>query len=328
MRAIVVKKLIGPDGAGLDEIPEPQGSHWLSPGERMLLDVHAAAICFPDLLQTRGQYQHSVPAPFVAGGEVAGVVVESPPGSDFAPGDRVLGLARRGAMAERALVPPGYVLRLPDGLSFAHGAAVYINYCTAWYALHRAGARPDETVLVQGAAGGVGTAVLQLAPRFGVRTIAVVSSDAKEQLVRGLGANEVVRSGDPWLAEVRGLTGGRGVQVVIDMVGGDRFTDSVRVLAIGGRLIVVGFAAGSIPTLKVNRLLLRNLTLIGISMDIMEEEHPGTVAVINAAVQALLDDGTIVPVVGARVDLENGAEALRIMERREALGKIVIDVRR
>jgi NADPH2:quinone reductase len=327
VRAVVVKELIGPGGASLEEVPEPAGSHWLSPGQRMLIDVHAAAICFPDLLQTRGLYQHSVPAPFVAGGEVAGVVLEAPSGSGFSSGDRVLGLARRGAMAERALVPPGYVLRLPDSLSFAHGAAVYINYCTAWYALHRAGARHGETVLVQGAAGGVGTAVLQLAPRFGVRTIAVVSGQAKDTLVRELGADEVVRSTGPWLEEVRELTGGRGVQVVIDMVGGDRFTDSVRALAIGGRLIVVGFAEGSVPVVKVNRLLLRNLTLIGISMDIMEDEHPGTVAMINAAVQEFLDDGTIVPVVGARVDLSEGAEALRIMERREALGKIVIDVR-
>lgn len=327
MRAIVVKELIGPDGAVFDEVPEPAGSHWLSPGERLLIDVHAAAISFPDLLQTRGLYQHSVPAPFVAGGEVAGVVVEAPAGSRFAPGDRVLGLARRGAMAERALVPPGYVLRLPDSLSYAQGASIYINYCTAWYALHRARAAAGETVLVQGAAGGVGTAVLQLAPRFGVRTVAVVSNEAKEKLVRTLGADEVVRSTEPWLAEVRELTGGRGVAVVIDMVGGDRFTDSVRSLATGGRLIVVGFAGGQIPTVSVNRLLLRNLAMIGISMDVMEQEFPGTVARINAAVQELLDDGKIVPVVGARVDLADGAEALRIMERREALGKIVVDVR-
>jgi NADPH2:quinone reductase len=327
MRAVVVKELVGPDGAVLDDVPEPEGSHWLSPGERLLIEVHAAAICFPDLLQTRGLYQHSVPAPFVVGGEVAGVVLEAPPGSGFASGDRVLGLARRGAMAERALVPPGYVLQLPDSLSYAEGAAVYINYCTAWYALHRARAKAGETVLVQGAAGGVGTAVVQLAPRFGARTIAVVSGEAKEQLVRSLGADEVIRSTGPWLDEVRELTGGGGVEAVIDMVGGDRFTDSVRAMAIGGRLIVVGFAGGQIPTVKVNRLLLRNLTMIGISMDIMEEEFPGTVAMINAAVQELLDDGTIVPVIGARVALARGAEALRIMERREALGKIVVDVR-
>jgi NADPH2:quinone reductase len=137
----------------------------------------------------------------------------------------------------------------------------------------------------------------------------------------------VVRSTGPWLEQVRELTGGRGVQVVLDMVGGDRFLDSVRSLAVGGRLVVIGFAAGEIPTIKVNRLLLRNLMITGISMDIMEEEHPGTVRMCNDAVQALADAGAIHPLIGARVPFENGAEALRIMERREAIGKIVVDVR-
>jgi NADPH:quinone reductase len=323
VRAVVVEELVGPDGAVLrDDVAEPDGAHWLSPGERMLVEVHAAAICFPDLLQTRGQYQHSVEAPFVSGGEVAGVVLEAPDGSGFTVGDRVLGLARRGAMAERALVPPGYVLRLPDALSFAEGAAVYINYCTAWYALHRAGAKAGETVLVTGAAGGVGTAVVQVAKAVGVHVIALVSSDEKERVVRARGAHEVVRSDDGWADAVRGRA-----HVVIDMVGGDGFLDAVRALRVGGRLVVVGFAGGTIPTVKVNRLLLRNLTMVGISMDIMEEEHPGTVAMINAAVQELLDDGTIRPLIGARVPLADGAEALRIMDRREALGKVVVDVR-
>ena len=221
MRAVVVEELSGPDGARFTEVPEPEGSHWLSPNERMLVEVHAAAICFPDLLQTRGQYQHSVPAPFISGGEIAGVVLEAPPASGFAPGDRVLGLARRGAMAERALVPPGYVIPLPERLSYAEGAAVYINYCTAWFGLHRAGVVEGETVLVQGAAGGVGTAAMEVIRAFGARSIAVVSSDEKERAVRALGADEVVRSSGPWLEEVRELTGGRGVEAVLDMVGGD-----------------------------------------------------------------------------------------------------------
>ncbi|HEY3772234.1 MAG TPA: NADPH:quinone oxidoreductase family protein [Solirubrobacteraceae bacterium] len=327
MRAVVVREKTGPDAAVLEDgVPEPEGAHPMSPGERMLVEVHAAAICFPDLLQTRGLYQHNAEVPYICGSEIGGVVLEAPKDSGFAEGDRVLGLARPGAMAERALVPPGYMLRLPDGLSYAEGAAVYINYCTAWYALHRAGAQPGETILLQGAAGGVGTAVLQIASAFGVRMIAVVSSDEKEALARTLGVDEVVRSGGPWLEEVRALTEDKGVQVVIDTVGGDRFTDSVRSMRIGGRLVVVGFAGGEIPTLKINRLLLRNLTLVGISMDVMDEEFPGTVAMVNAAVQQLLDDGLIVPPIGARLPLIQAAEALRIMERRQALGKIVVDV--
>lgn len=283
MRAVVVSELTGPDGAALAEVPEPEGGHWLTPDERLLIDVHAAAICFPDLLQTRGLYQHSVEPPFI--------------------------------------------LRLPDHLSFAEGAALYMNYTTAWFGLHRAGTQSGETVLITGAAGGVGTAAIEVAKSFGARTIALVSSDEKEAAVRSLGADSVVRSTGPWLEEVRSLTNGRGVEVVLDMVGGDGFLDAVRALAIGGRLVVVGFAGGTIPTVKVNRLLLRNLSLTGISMDIHEQEHPGTMARVNAAVQTLADEGAIRPLIGARVPFEDGPEALRIMERREAIGKIVVDVR-
>jgi NADPH:quinone reductase len=327
MRAVVVRELGGPDAAELAEISEPAGSHWLAPGERMLVEVHAAAICFPDLLQTRGLYQHSVPAPYVCGGEIAGIVLDAPADSAFTAGDRVAGLVRRGAMAELALAPPAYMLKLPGHMSYAEGAALYINYTTAWFALHRVRVRPGETVLVQGAAGGVGTAALEMIRTFGARSIAIVSGDEKERAARQMGADEVVRSTGPWREEVRELTGGRGVEIVIDTVGSDRFLDSVRALAIGGRLVVVGFAAGEIPTIKVNRLLLRNLTITGISMDIFEEAYPGTVAMVNTAVQELADEGKLKPLIGARVPLENGAEALRIMERREAVGKIVVDVR-
>jgi len=327
MRAVVVQELTGPDGARLTEVAEPDGAHWLTPDERLLIDVHAAAICFPDLLQTRGLYQHSIDPPFISGGEIGGVVLEAPEGSGFAPGDRVCGVVRRGAMAERTLAPPPFILRLPDHMSYAEGASLYINYTTAWFGYHRAGAQPGETALIQGAAGGVGTAAIDIAKAFGVRTIALVSSDDKEAAVRSLGADHVVRTTGDWLSEVRELTDGRGVEIVLDMVGGDRFLDSVRSLRTGGRLVVIGFAGGEIPTIKVNRLLLRNLTLTGISMDIFEQEHPGTMAMVNAAVQDLADAGAIHPLIGARVPFEDGAEALRIMERRAAIGKIVVDVR-
>ena len=157
-------------------------------------------------------------------------------------------------------------------MSFVQGAALYLNYATAWYALHRLALTPEETVLVQGAAGGVGTAALEL---FEGRSIAVVSSDEKERAARAMGADEVVRSTGDWLADVRALTDGRGVQGVVDTVGGDRFLDSIRSLAIGGSLAVVGFTGGSIPELKVNRLLLRNLTVHGVEMVAMDKEYPG-----------------------------------------------------
>ncbi|MGX6448511.1 NADPH:quinone oxidoreductase family protein [Patulibacter sp. S7RM1-6] len=327
MQAILVEELTGPDAARPADVPEPEGAHPRADGQRLLVEVHAAGLSFIDPLQTRGMYQGGVPAPYVSGSEVAGVVLEAPEGSGFAPGDRVGGIVWQGALAERALALPEYAVRLPDGMDFAAGAALYMNYSTAWYALDRAGVREGETVLVHGAAGGVGTAALDLAPAFGARTIAVVSSDEKAEAARRCGADEVVRSDGPWLDEVRARTDGRGVHVVIDPVGGDRFTDSLRSLRIGGRLVVVGFTGGSIPTMKVNRLLLRNLTVTGIAMDVMEREQPGTLRRVRDAVQGLADAGAIRPLVGARYPFDRAADALRALEERAAIGKVVVDVR-
>jgi NADPH2:quinone reductase len=327
MRAVVVHALDGPDAAVLEDVPEPEGGHPMAGGERLLVEVHAAGIAFPDLLQSRGEYQIATPPPFVAGGEVAGVVREAPEDSGFAPGDRVAGMTIWGAMAELALAIPRYTLRLPDAMSFAEGSALWLNYCTAQFAIERARVQRGESVLVHGAAGGVGTAALDLLRGLGARSVAVVSSDEKERVARSMGADEVVRSSGPWLDDVRDLTGGCGVEVVLDPVGGDRFTDSLRALDVAGRLVVIGFTGGSIPSVKVNRLLLRNLTVTGIGMDPMEARFPGTVRWVTDAVQELAHQGKIKPLVGRRLPLEDGAEALRILDRREAVGKVVVDVR-
>jgi NADPH2:quinone reductase len=328
VRAIVVEELDGPGGARLADVPEPVGAHPLADGARLLVEVRAAGISFPDLLQSRGEYQYSTPPPFVCGGEVAGVVLEADPGCGFQPGDRVAGMTVWGAMAERAAAIPRYTLRLPDELDFGVGAALYLNYTTAWFAIERAGVAAGEPVLVHGAAGGVGSAALQLLALRGARPIAVVSDAEKEAVARRMGAAEVLRSDDDWLASARDLTGGHGVAVVLDPVGGDRFADSLRALDAGGRLIVIGFAAGAIPTVKVNRLLLGNLTVTGIAYDPMDRRFPGTLAAINAAVAELAAGGAIEPLVGRTLPLEEGAEALAILDRREALGKVVVEVGR
>jgi NADPH2:quinone reductase len=327
MRAVVVRSLDGPDALELRDVEEPTGAHPAADGARLVIDVHAAGVAFPDLLQSRGEYQISTPPPFVTGGEAAGVVREAPEGCGFAVGDRVATMTIWGAMAERALAVPKYTVRIPDAMSYAEGAALWLNYSTAWFGIERAGVRPGETVLVQGAAGGVGTAALDLLRGLGARSIAVVSSDDKERVARSMGAEEVVRSGGPWLDEVRALTEGRGVDVVLDPVGGDRFTDSLRALDMAGRLIVIGFTGGSIPVVKVNRLLLRNLTVTGIGLDPMDRRYPGTVRRIGDKVAALAEQGRIKPLVGRRLPLTEGAEALRLLERREAVGKIVVEVR-
>lgn len=323
---MVVERLGGPAAARLAEVPEPDGAHHRANGQRVLVDVHAAGLSPIDVLQSRGLYQYGTPTPYVTGSEVAGVVAEADPASGFAPGDRVAGIVFWGGLAERALIAPDYSVRLPDAVPFDVGAALYLNHSTAWFAFERADVHPGDTVLVHGAAGGVGTALLDLAPAFGVRTIAVVSSDEKAAAVTALGATHVVRSDGPWLEEVRALTDGRGVEAVLDPVGGSRFTDSLRSLRIGGTLVVIGFIGGSIPEVKVNRLLLRNLTVTGISMDSMDREHPGTLHRVRDGVQGLLEQGRLHPLVAERHPLADGAAALARLDGRSIIGKVVVQV--
>jgi NADPH2:quinone reductase len=327
MRAVVITELTGPSAASVCEVPEPDGAHRRAGGRRVLIDVHAVGLSFIDPLQTRGAYQSGVPAPYICGSELSGEVLEAPEDSWVRPGDRVAGIVWQGAMADRALALDDYLVRLPGGMSYVEGAAVYMNYATAWYALERGGASPGETVLVTGAAGGVGTCVLDLAPAFGVRTVALVSSESKAELATRCGADHVLRSDGPWLEQLRELTSGRGVELFVDMVGGDQFLDVVRALRIGGRGVIVGFAGGSIPEIKVNRLLLRNLTLTGVTMDVMETEHPGTLARVRGGVQSLLDAGRLRPAVAATYSLAQAGEALASLEERTALGKVVVEVK-
>src|SRR5204862_7221471 len=197
----------------------------------------------------------------VPGAEVAGEVVTASEASGFAPGDRVAAMTMLGGMAERVVAPPPLTFALPDRLDFAEGAALMLNYHTAYFALKLRGRLAEgERVLVHGAAGGVGTATLQVAKGLGAGTVAVVSSEEKERVAREAGADEVVRSDGPWREQVQELGG---VDVVVDPVGGDRFTDSLRCLNEEGRVVVVGFTEGSIPEVRVNRLLLRNVDVVG-----------------------------------------------------------------
>jgi len=327
MRAVVVETLDGPQAAVLKQVPEPVGAHRRANGRRVLVEVHAVGLSFIDPLQTRGRYQAGVPAPYICGSELAGVVLEAPEDAWVQPGDRVSGIVWQGAMAERALALEDFMVRIPDTMSYVDGAGVYMNYATAWYALDRAGCQPGETVLVTGAAGGVGSCVLDLGPAFGVSTIALVSSDTKAAMATAAGATHVVRTNEDWLGRIRGLTDGKGVEVFVDMVGGDSFLDTVRSLRIGGRGVIVGFAGGSIPEIKVNRLLLRNLTLTGITMDVMETEQPGTLERVRLGVQRLLDAGAIHPTIGATYPLEKAADALASLEERNAVGKVIVTLR-
>jgi NADPH2:quinone reductase len=328
MRAVQIVELTGPESALAEaDVPEPEASHVLTPGSGVVVDVHAAGVSFPEVLQTRGQYQVKPPLPFVPGSEVAGVVRSAPEGAAVREGDRVAACCLLGAFAEVAVAPDFLTFPLSDELDFAQGAGLILNYHTALFSLkHRGRLAEGETVLVHGAAGGVGTATLQIAKGLGARTLAVVSSDEKERVAREAGADEVVRSDGAWKDEVKELSGG-GVDIVIDPVGGDRFTDSLRSLREGGRLVVVGFTGGSIPEVKVNRLLLNNTEVVGAGWGAFVMGKPGINREIGQEVNRLVDEGYVRPIVGARFPLDRAREALELIDGRGATGKVVLELR-
>ena len=327
MRAIQIVELTGPDGAlRLVELPDPEPSHMLTPGSGVLVDVHAAGVSFPEVLQTRGEYQFKPPLPFVPGSEVGGVVRSAPETASVAPGDRVAAFCMIGGFAEVVVAPEFMCFELPDELDFAQGAALILNYHTAYFALKLRGRLAEgETVLIHGAAGGVGTASIQVAKGLGARTFAVVSSDEKERVAREAGADEVLRADGPWKDQAKELSGG-GVDIVLDPVGGDRFTDSLRSLGEGGRLVVVGFTGGAIPEVRVNRLLLSNLEVIGAGWGAYVMSKPDVTRQIGAEIMRLIQAGFIRPVIGARFALERAADALKLIDERGATGKVVLDV--
>jgi NADPH2:quinone reductase len=327
VKALLLRATDGPAAAALADVPEPEGAHPWAGGERLLVEVHAAAVAFPDVLQSRAQYQHGAEPPYVVGGEYAGVVLEAPAGSRFTPGERVAGLSVWGSLAEQVLGVPRHTVKLPDSMSFIDGAALYLNYVTALFTLRRAAFAEGESVLVHGAAGGVGTATLDLLRGRARPSLAVVSSDAKAAVARCAGADLVCRTDEPWSQRARELTGGHGVDVVVDPVGGDRFTDSLRALDVGGRLMVVGFAGGGIPEVKVNRLLLRDLSVVGVAVEPWVQRHPGVAGELVAELEQVAADGRVRPLIGVQLPFERAGEALGIIDRREAEGKVVVDVR-
>lgn len=324
MRAIQISSLDGPQAAELVEIDEPTAGD-----DTVLVDVHAAGVAFPDALQSRGLYQYKPDLPYSPGAEIAGVVRSAPAGAHVQPGDRVAGLTMLyGAMAEVVALQPERLFKLPDSVSFEAGAGLLFNDLTVHFALRTRGRLSDgETVLVHGAAGGIGTSTLRLAPAFGAaRTIAVVSSDAKAEVARAAGATDVIPA-DGFKDAVKELTGGRGVDIVLDPVGGDRFTDSLRSLAPGGRLLVVGFTGGEIPTVKVNRLLLNNVDAVGVGWGAWTMTHPGYLAEQWAELEPLLASGAVPAPQPEVYPLERAAEAISSLENRTARGKVVVAVR-
>ena len=323
MRAIRVTSLDGPQSLELAEVDEPAADGGI------VVDVHAAGVAFPDALLTRGLYQYRPELPFTLGAELAGVVRSAPDGAHVKRGDRVLGLTMiGGAMADSAVLSADRVFPLPDKVSFEAGAGLLFNDLTVYFALTvRGRLAAGETVLVHGAAGGIGTSTLRLAPALGAsRVIAVVSTEEKKDVARAAGATDVVLA-DGFKDAVAELTGGKGVDIVMDPVGGDRFTDSLRSLAPAGRLLVVGFTGGEIPTVKVNRLLLNNVDVVGVGWGAWTMTHPGALAEQWEGLAALLKSGTLAIPKPDVYPISRAAEAVASLENRAARGKVVVRIR-
>jgi NADPH:quinone reductase len=322
MRAVRVVRLDGPSAVVVEDVPEP-----VAGPDQVLVDVHAVGVNFPDLLQSKGQYQYKPEVPFTLGSESAGVVRSAPEGSGFSAGDRVVAFAGQGAFAEVVVCNQDRTFPLPDEVSFTAGAGLPMNYLTAHFTLLRRGRLAEgETVLVHGAAGGVGTATVQLAAALGHRVIAVVSTQAKAEVAKKAGATDTVLV-EGFKDAVKELTGGRGVDVVVDPVGGDRFTDSLRSLAKDGRLLVVGFTAGDIPQVKVNRLLLNNLDVVGVGWGAyVATQPPGYVREQWDELVPHLRSGALDPPIDGSYTLDDAAAALERLDKREVTGKIVLTV--
>jgi len=317
MRAAVITALTGPADVRVTDMPEPAAAHG-----RVRIDVHHAAVVFPDVLQTRGEYQLRPELPFTPGWEVAGVVRED--AGVFRAGDRVAAMPVVGGFAEVVSVDPEMVFPLPDSVPTDRGAAIPLNHLTAHFALHRrARLLTGETVLVHGAAGGLGSAACQLAAAHGARVLAVVSSAAKAEVARAAGAHEVLPV-EGFLEAARELTSGAGVDVVIDPVGGDRFTDSLRSLATEGRVVVLGFAGRQIPTVKVNRLLLTNTSVLGAASEEFWQTRPGYVGQQWRELLPLIESGAVDPPISAVHPLDDVAAVLRAVDERQAAGRLVL----
>ena len=326
MRAVRVHAFGPIEDARVETIDDPAPG----PGE-VAIRAHAIGVNFPDLLVIRGQYQVKPPLPFSPGKEVSGVVVAIGDGvADLAVGDRVMAQVEYGAYAEIVLAPATMSFRLPDGMDHETGAALGLTYQTAWFALRAHGdLQPGEVVLVPGAAGGVGLAAIELAKALGATVVAGVRHATQVDLVQAHGADHVVDLAAPDLRnalrdQLRAATGGRLADVVIDPVGGDAFDASLRALAWRGRLVVVGFAAGRIPSAAANYLLVKNIFVSGMQWTDYRDRQPGLVCAAQAAMYTMWREGKLRPPIMERHPLDGFAAALARIERGTLAGKVLL----
>jgi NADPH2:quinone reductase len=324
MKAVVCKQFGPPDSLVVEELPSPRAG----PGE-VVLSVKAASVNFPDVLIIQNKYQFKPPLPFSPGSELAGVVKETGAGVEgFKPGDKVIAFTTYGAFAEEVKTEAARLLPLPQGMDFATGAAFLLTYGTSDHALRDRGAlRAGETLLVLGAAGGVGLAAIDIGKALGARVIACASSEDKLAVCRSHGADEGINYATEDLrSRIKALTDGRGVDVVYDPVGGPYSEAAFRSLAWRGRLLVVGFAAGDIPKLPLNLALLKGASLVGVFWGDFTRREPRQFAESVRQLGEWYRQGKVRPHVSQTFPLEKAAEALKLMAARQVKGKVVLTV--
>jgi NADPH2:quinone reductase len=310
----------------LEDVGEPEPG----PGE-LLVRVRAANVNFPDALLCRGEYQVRPPLPFTPGIELCGDVVTA--GAETggpAEGTRVIArpLLPHGAFAGYTLVAADSARPAPSGMDDAQAAALHIGYQTGWFGLHRrARLQPGETLLVHAAAGGVGSAAVQLGRAAGATVIGVVGGEAKARAARELGCDLVIdRREDDLVAAVKEATGGRGADVVYDPVGGDAFARSVKCVAFEGRIVVVGFASGAVPTPALNHVLVKNYSVLGLHWGLYDQREPEAVAACHEELCALAGRGEISPLVSERVGMEDAADAVQRVFDGTTTGRVVVQM--
>ena len=326
MKAVLCKSFGEPESLVLEDIPSPTPG----PGE-VLVEVHASSVNFPDVLMVAGKYQSQPPFPFSPGGEISGVVAAvGPNSSKFAAGDRVFGNTGQGhgGFAEHIAVPEARLRTMPDSMSFPEASAISTTYGTSYYALkQRAALQPGETLLVLGAGGGVGLSAVELGAGMGARVIAAASTSEKLAAAKASGATELINYSDGDLKDkVKALTGGKGVDVIYDPVGGALFDQCMRSIGWYGRVLVIGFAAGDIPRVPINLILLKSCQLIGVFYGSWSAKFPAENDANFDQLLALYLSGKIKPVIGKRFALADHAAALRCLSERQAIGKVVVEI--
>jgi NADPH2:quinone reductase len=322
MKALLCRALGPVESLAVGEIASPVPSRG-----QVLIDVKAAGVNFPDVLMVQGKYQFKPPLPFAPGCELAGLVKAVGEGvTHVKPGDRALALVMHGGFAEEAVAEAGGVVPLPDNVDFATGASFMFTYGTSYHALKdRAALRAGETLLVLGAAGGVGLAAVELGKLMGARVIAAASTDEKLAACRSRGADETINYSSEDLRErLKALTAGHGVDVVYDPVGGEYSEPALRGMAWRGRFLVVGFANGEIPKIPLNLALLKGCAIVGVFWGNFTTKEPRANAANVHELVAWIAAGKLKPFVSERYPLARGVEALQAMQNRRVKGKVVI----